>query len=69
MDTKNTDTPSTEWMTVEELAGRLGMTKKALYARIARETIPGVLKLGRTIRIKREAVEAWVTANYRGDTV
>ena len=67
MDTNTNKT--NEWMTVIELADRLGMTPKALYARINRETIPGVLKIGRTIRIKREAVEAWISANYRGDTI
>ena len=59
-------TPSTksgraEALTVNELAEMLGETPKSIYKRAQNGTLPfPVLRLGRSIRFSRRAVEAWL---------
>jgi excisionase family DNA binding protein len=49
-----------ELMTVPEAAQLLRMNPKALYSLAAAGKVPGVLRLGRSIRIRRAAlVGAW----------
>ncbi len=47
-------------MTVEELAVLLRLNKDTAYRAIAERQIPGVRRIGRTIRINRAAVMAWI---------
>lgn len=47
-------------LTVDELSGLLRVDRKSVYAMIARSEIPGVRRIGRTIRIAREAVLDWL---------
>jgi excisionase family DNA binding protein len=47
-------------MTVEELAARLGVRPKTVYAAIRQRQIPGVLRVGRLVRISRPAVLRWL---------
>lgn len=67
MDTDSPDTPASEWMTAQELAPRIGCSMKALYARVDRGSIPGVLKLGRSLRFKRDVIEHWIASNYKAE--
>ena len=47
-------------MTVDELAALLRVNRKTAYDAIARGEIPGVRRVGRTFRVSREAVVAWL---------
>jgi excisionase family DNA binding protein len=47
-------------LTVDELAELLRVERKTAYAAIARGDIPGVRRLGRTIRISRASVLEWL---------
>jgi excisionase family DNA binding protein len=49
-----------EVMTVDELADFMRVDRKSIYAAIQRREIPGVTKLGKTIRIHRPTVVAWL---------
>ena len=45
---------------VEEVADLLRLSRKAVYAMVERDEIPGVTKLGRRLRFRRDALEAWL---------
>jgi excisionase family DNA binding protein len=47
-------------MTVDELAALLRVNRKSVYEAIARGEIPGIRRIGRTVRASREAVLAWL---------
>ena len=47
-------------MTVDELAALLRVERKTVYSAIARGEIPGVRRIGRTLRASRDAVLAWL---------
>jgi excisionase family DNA binding protein len=52
---------------VEELADLLRIDRKTAYAVIAEGGIPGVRRVGRTIRISRDAVLAWLDSGLGRD--
>lgn len=54
-----------EVMTVDELADAMRLDRKTVYGLIARGELPGVGRVGRSIRIHREAVLRWL-ADGRG---
>ena len=47
-------------ITVDELAELLRVERKTAYAAVTRGDIPGVRRLGRCIRISRDAVIRWL---------
>lgn len=47
-------------LTVGELATLLRVDRKSAYEAIRRGQIPGVVHLGRSIRVSRDAVLAWL---------
>ena len=47
-------------ITVDELARRLRLDRKAVYDAIHRGDIPGVVRIGKVFRISTEAVDAWL---------
>lgn len=47
-------------LTVDELAALLRVERKTAYAAIARGDIPGAHRVGRSIRISRDAVLEWL---------
>lgn len=47
-------------LTVEELAELLRINRKTAYAAVEAGDIPGVRRIGRTIRISRDTVLAWL---------
>jgi excisionase family DNA binding protein len=47
------------WLSVDELAEYLGVSKDTVYAWVARKGMPGY-KVGRLWKFKREDVDAWV---------
>jgi excisionase family DNA binding protein len=51
-----------EVLTVDEAARVLRVSRFTLYAEIKRGRIPGVVRIGRTIRLSRGALSAWFEA-------
>jgi excisionase family DNA binding protein len=47
-------------LTVEEVASLLRVDRKTAYAAVVRGEVPGVRRLGRCIRISRDAVLRWL---------
>lgn len=47
-------------LTADEVASLLRVDRKSVYAAVARDEIPGVLRVGRLIRFSREVVLRWV---------
>ncbi len=54
--------PSPVVLTVDELAALLRVERKTVYSAILRGEIPGVQRVGRTIRIGRAAVVSWLNS-------
>lgn len=52
--------PSERWLSLEEIAQHLGMSKVTIYKWIEAEKIPGH-KVGRNWKFKVSEVDAWVT--------
>lgn len=52
-------------ITVDELAALLRVNRKTVYAAIREGAIPGVVRLGGTIRVCRDAVLAWMAGEGR----
>ena len=52
-------------LTVDELAALLRINRKTCYEAISRREIPGAQKIGRTIRVSRDAVLAWLAGQSR----
>ena len=52
-------------MDVEELAGLLKLNAKTVYSAIKNGQIPGVLRVGRTVRLSRDKVERWLAGEER----
>jgi excisionase family DNA binding protein len=48
-------------LTVNELAALLRVERKTVYSLITRGDIPGARRLGKTIRISRDAVLRWLS--------
>lgn len=51
-----------EIVTVETLAAFLGVNRKTIYSAIDRGELPGARRVGRAIRIYRNAVLAWLAS-------
>ena len=49
-----------EVLTADELAALLRIDRKSAYAALARGEIPGARRIGRTIRVSRDAVLNWL---------
>jgi len=47
----------------EEVAQLIRVSRKAVYTMAERGEIPGVTKLGRRLRFRRDAIEAWLSAS------
>ncbi|MDY7229828.1 helix-turn-helix domain-containing protein [Hyalangium rubrum] len=50
-------------LTVEEAAGLLRVNRKTFYEAVRLGKVPGVIRVGRTIRISREALLGWIRGN------
>lgn len=58
--TEAAPTTTSAVLTVDELADLLRVERKSAYAAIARGEIPGVRRIGRTLRVSRAAVLRWL---------
>ena len=47
------------WMSVDEIAEYLGVSKDTIYAWVTKKSMPG-FKVGRFWKFKREDVDVWV---------
>ncbi len=47
-------------LTVDELAAILRMNPKSVYRYVAERKVPGVVRIGRTMRFNREVVLRWL---------
>lgn len=52
-----------EVLTVDEAAGLLRMTRSSVYGAIRRKELPGVRRIGRSIRLHRDAVLQWFVSS------
>jgi len=59
----NTATQASEVLTVDEAAELLRVDRKTVYTAIRRGKLPGVRKVGRSIRIHRPTLVAWLGAD------
>lgn len=57
-----------EVMTVAEFAHRARIGKRQAYEAIRRGEVPGVIRIGHTIRISVAAWEAWISQETIGRT-
>ena len=47
-------------LSVDELSAYLSLPKPTIYSWVSMRRIPGVVRLGRTLRFEKEAVDRWV---------
>ncbi|WP_338867959.1 helix-turn-helix domain-containing protein [Myxococcus stipitatus] len=52
-----------DFLTVEEAAALLRVNRKTLYEAIRLGQVPGVMRLGRVLRIRRVALVQWQSGN------
>jgi excisionase family DNA binding protein len=52
-----------EVLTVEEAAAFLRVNRKTFYEAVRLGSVPGVIRLGRVIRISKSALISWVQGN------
>lgn len=57
---------SDRWMSVEEIAGYLGVSKDTIYGWIAKREMPAH-KVGRLWKFKSDEVDSWVRAGKASD--
>ncbi|MCE0743984.1 helix-turn-helix domain-containing protein [Acetobacter sicerae] len=57
---------SDRWMSVEEIASHLGVSKDTIYGWIAKREMPGH-KVGRLWKFKSDEVDSWVRAGKASD--
>jgi excisionase family DNA binding protein len=54
-----------EFLTVEEAAELLRVNRKTLYEAIRLEQVPGVARIGKSLRIRRAALVEWTASKGR----
>lgn len=59
--------PKSEYLTVEQTRAELGFTRAFIDKLIREDGLP-VIRIGRTIRIRRVALEAWLEAREQVTT-
>lgn len=59
----DTGAPGQAVLTIDEAACLLRVNRKTLYDAVRMGQVPGVVRLGRTIRIGRTALLSWVQGN------
>lgn len=53
-------------LTIGEAARALRISRSRMYELLGRGEIPGVVRIGRSVRISRRSLEAWVDAQVGG---
>jgi excisionase family DNA binding protein len=49
-----------ELLRVRELAQRLGVSRRVAYQLVARGVVPGVVRVGRAVYVRRRVLQAWL---------
>ena len=49
-----------ELLRVPELAQRLGVSRRVAYQLVARGVVPGVVRVGRAVYVRRRVLQAWL---------
>ena len=49
-------------MNVEELSHYISMPAATIYTRVSLGTLPGIVRLGRSLRFERAAIDAWISS-------
>jgi excisionase family DNA binding protein len=57
---KEVGTVDGELLRVRDLAQRLGVSRRVAYELVARGVVPGVVRAGRALYIRRRVLEAWL---------
>lgn len=52
--------PASEWLTPEQFADEFGISASTVYAWRAQGFGPPTYKIGRSVRLRRDDVEAWL---------
>ena len=47
-------------LTIDEMADLIRTTRTAIYAMVARDQLPGVVRIGRRVLFRREDVMVWL---------
>lgn len=61
-----TGKPVEAWLTVKELAAELRFSEQAVWRKIRRGDVPGVVKFGRDIRINKMLALRWIRTKNPG---
>ena len=56
-----------EVITVDELASRCRIGRRQAYQLVRDGVVPGVIRLGKSIRISRQAVDRWLAGEPEDD--
>ena len=62
-DQSSSSSPPNDFLTVQEAAAVLRVNHKTLRETIRLEQVPGVVRLGRAIRLNRSALLGWSTGS------
>lgn len=54
------EAPRAELLTPEEVARVLKLSKSKVYGLIATNDLPGIVRIGRNVRVIRARLEAWI---------
>lgn len=65
MDNSSTSSVQDRWVSVEELAGYLGIKRDTVYKWITRRAMPAH-KVGRLWKFRKEEIDAWVRSGAAG---
>ena len=58
-----TNTPTASpLLTATDVADRLGIARKTVYDMIREKRVPGVVQIGRLVRIRSADLETWIEA-------
>ena len=58
-----------EFLKATEVAELLRVNRTTVYEAVQRDEIPGVVRIGRLLRFRRDAIIAWIGTDDRGRTI
>ncbi|MBZ4396632.1 helix-turn-helix domain-containing protein [Myxococcus sp. AS-1-15] len=61
--TPNSPPALPDFLTVDEAANLLRVNRKTLYEAIRLGSVPGVVRIGKALRVQRDALLAWFSGN------
>ena len=54
-----------EFLKATEVAALLRVNRNTIYEAVQRDEIPGVVRIGRVLRFRRDAIVAWIDDRQR----